>query len=223
MDYLFGTMRINNEMRHTLRIKAAASESLPQYETGTYHTHFSSYPDVTLTDSFKVERKIQESTDSENNRYVWYELSEYNRNIDRTPSALSAVEQTRAINSITFVTLAESGSIDAVTASEHMDAFAEWAYPVSYTVGQIRTYGGMLYRCVSAHTSQADWPPDVAFSLWTRIADPAEEWPAWSQPIGAHDAYQSGDKVSHSGKHWQSNTANNVWEPGVYGWDEVSD
>ena len=53
-----------------------------------------------------------------------------------------------------------------------------------------------------------------------KAGDPAEEWPEWSQPIGAHDAYAAGDKVSHNSKHWVSNVNANVWEPGVYGWDE---
>lgn len=30
-----------------------------------------------------------------------------------------------------------------------------------------------------------------------------------------------GDKVSHNGKHWQSDIDANVYEPGVYGWSEV--
>ena len=33
--------------------------------------------------------------------------------------------------------------------------------------------------------------------------------------------YAKGDKVTHNGKTWQSTTDNNVWEPGVYGWEEV--
>lgn len=48
-----------------------------------------------------------------------------------------------------------------------------------------------------------------------------EEYPAWVQPTGAHDAYAQGAKVSHNGKKWTSDIANNVWEPGVYGWTEV--
>ena len=39
--------------------------------------------------------------------------------------------------------------------------------------------------------------------------------------VGAHDAYNAGDKVSHGGKHWTSTVDSNVWEPGVYGWTEV--
>lgn len=124
---------------------------------------------------------------------------------------------------IVFVTMAEAGNIDPVTAAEHADLFAEWAYPISYTVGQIRRYKGTLYKCVQAHTSQEDWTPDTAHSLWSLTADPSEEWPEWIQPIGAHDAYALGAKVSHKEKHWTSTVANNVWEPGVYGWEEATD
>lgn len=127
-------------------------------------------------------------------------------------------------NGIMFVTSTESGSIDDVTAAEHADLFTPWAYPVNYSVGQIRRYtDGKLYRCLQAHTSQADWTPDAAVSLWVSISDPSEEWPEWSQPLGAHDAYPAGAKVSHNGKHWTSDIASNVWEPGVYGWTEVSE
>lgn len=124
---------------------------------------------------------------------------------------------------IMFVMMAEAGSIDPVTAGEHADLFAEWAYPVAYTTGQIRRYGGALYKCVQNHTSQADWTPATVSSLWGLIADPAEEWPSWVQPIGAHDSYTTGAKVSHNEKHWISTVENNVWEPGVYGWEEAAD
>lgn len=133
------------------------------------------------------------------------------------------IEKTNTTNGIVFVTMAEAGSIDPVTAAEHADLFAEWAYPIAYTVGQIRRYNGTLYKCVQAHTSQADWTPPAAPSLWSLTADPTEEWPEWIQPIGAHDAYDLGAKVSHNGKHWTSDVAANVWEPGVYGWTEVTE
>lgn len=123
--------------------------------------------------------------------------------------------------SIAFVTLAEAGSIDDVTAGEHADMFEAWAYPKEYKGGQIRRYEGRLYRCVLDHTSQADWAPDAAVSLWVNISDPAEEWPEWASPVGAHDAYNTGDKVSHGGKHWISDADSNVWEPGVFGWTEA--
>lgn len=137
-----------------------------------------------------------------------------------TASEISRVDYT---TSITFVAMAESGGIDDVTACEHMDNFAAWAYPVAYSVGNMRRHNGKLYRCVQAHTSQADWTPDTAASLWTLCSDPAEEWPAWSAPVGAHDAYNTGDKVSHNDKKWVSTADSNVWEPGVYGWVEFAE
>lgn len=122
---------------------------------------------------------------------------------------------------IAFVVLAESGQIDDVTASEQAALFAEWTPNIAYTVGQLRQYNGALYRCVQAHTSQTGWEPDVTASLWAVTSDPAEEWPDWSQPLGSHDAYSAGDKVTHNEKHWISSVDGNVWEPGVYGWDEA--
>lgn len=91
----------------------------------------------------------------------------------------------------------------------------------SYAVDDRVQYNGTLYRCIQAHTSQSTWDPVNAPSLWARTDDPAIEWPEWVQPTRAHDAYAQGAKVSHSGKHWTSDTPNNVWEPGVYGWTEV--
>ena len=126
-------------------------------------------------------------------------------------------------SNIAFVVMAEAGSIDDTTAGEHAEVFAPWAVPVNYKAGNIRRHGGKLYRCVQDHTSQEDWTPDAAASLWVCTADPAEEWPAWSQPVGAFDTYGIGAKVSHNDKHWTSDTDNNVWEPGVYGWTEATE
>lgn len=139
----------------------------------------------------------------------------------------SSLASVQSASAVAFVALCEVGTLDTVTASEHADLFAPWAYPIAYTVGQLRRHNGKLYKCVQAHTSQADWTPDTAASLWSVAADPAEEWPAWSQPVGAHDAYAKGAKVSHNGKHWTSNVDNNVWEPGTAGtenlWTEATE
>ena len=124
---------------------------------------------------------------------------------------------------IAFVVLAEGGKIDNVTASEQAALFAEWSPSINYTVGQLRRYRGILYRCVQDHQSQEGWEPDKTASLWNVTSDPAEPWPEWSQPIGVHDAYSKDAKTSHNGKRWVSDIDNNVWEPGVYGWTEYVD
>ena len=40
--------------------------------------------------------------------------------------------------SIAFVTLAESGTIDDITATEHTNLFAPWVIDVTYKVGVLR-------------------------------------------------------------------------------------
>lgn len=90
-----------------------------------------------------------------------------------------------------------------------------------YFAGEKVTYNEKYYRCIQNHTSQADWTPDTAVSLWVEVSDPAIEWPEWKQPAGAHDAYNKGDKVSHLDKHWISDIDANVYEPSVYGWTEA--
>lgn len=122
---------------------------------------------------------------------------------------------------IAFVVLAEQEAIDPVTAAEHISLFSKWVSGVGYTVGNIRQYGEKLYRCLQAHVSQADWTPDTVPALWKEIADPSAEWPIWSQPICAQDAYQMGDKVLHDGKQWLSLVDSNVWAPGAAGTEEL--
>lgn len=139
----------------------------------------------------------------------------------REENAIAWAEDTRSSGAIAFVTLAENDLIDEVTASEHADMFLAWEPGVQYQAGHIRSYNGNLYRCLLAHISQEDWTPDQAPSLWKKIGDPTVEYPEWSQPVGAGDAYMKGDKVTFENKHWVSTVDNNVWQPGVYGWEEV--
>lgn len=118
------------------------------------------------------------------------------------------------------------GKVTATLTDEQALAVKElyplWVTDTAYAVDTIVRYEDKLYRCVQAHTSQADWTPPAVPALWVAIADPAEEWPAWVQPTGAHNAYAKDAKVSHMGKHWVSYVDGNTWEPSVYGWSEVT-
>ena len=92
----------------------------------------------------------------------------------------------------------------------------------TYSIGDRVQYNGVLYRCLQAHTAQADWTPENAPSLWAKVLIPDPEViPEWEQPDSTNP-YMKGDKVKHNGKTWVSDLDGNVWEPGVYGWSEVT-
>lgn len=133
--------------------------------------------------------------------------------------AKSMVERARELRPI--IEAAAQAGLDDDTAITAVELFPAWKIGEAYAVGARINYGGLLYKCAQAHTSQADWTPDATPALWVRVDDPGEEWPEWRQPAGAHDAYEKGYKVSHNEKHWISDVDGNVWEPGVYGWTQA--
>lgn len=108
-------------------------------------------------------------------------------------------------------------TLDDEIALTGVELFPMWEL-VSYSVGDRVQYNGTLYKCIQAHTAQSDWTPDATPALWVVVT--VEEWPEWVQPTGAHDAYAKDSKVTHNGKKWISSYDANVWEPGVYGWEE---
>lgn len=106
-----------------------------------------------------------------------------------------------------------------------VELFPSWAADADYTVDERIRYGDKLYRCVQAHTSQADWTPPSTPALWTEVARPGEI-PVWKQPTGAQDAYNKGDKVWYPAKDttvYVSLIDNNVWSPADYpqGWQKI--
>lgn len=101
--------------------------------------------------------------------------------------------------------------------------FPAWETGYPYKAGDRVLYRDVLYKCLTEHTSQADWEPDAAPSLWAKVlTDPGGEVLPWEQPESTNP-YMTGDRVTHNGKTWQSTVDNNVWEPGVYGWVEVQE
>ena len=98
------------------------------------------------------------------------------------------------------------------------DEFAEWRSGIAVGVGDVFRYAGVTYEVVQAHTTQSDWTPPAVPALWKLFRDPVAGPQPWVQPAGGHDAYQLGDRVTHNGSTWESAIADNVWEPGVFGW-----
>ena len=96
-----------------------------------------------------------------------------------------------------------------------------WRMGVEYALNDRVLYNDVLYKVITAHTSQEDWTPDVAVSLFAKVLIPDENViPEWEQPDSTNP-YMTDDKVVHNGKTWVSIVDNNVWEPGTFGWDEI--
>lgn len=49
--------------------------------------------------------------------------------------------------------------------------YPEWKVGKEYTVDQKLRYEGKLFKVITSHTSQADWAPDVAVSLFVVIVE----------------------------------------------------
>lgn len=112
-------------------------------------------------------------------------------------------------------------SLDDETALQVVTLFPAWANGKAYEVGDRVKYNGVLYKVLQAHTSQADWTPDAAVSLFAKVLIPDPDViPEWTQPDSTNP-YMTGDKVTYNGKTYVSTIDNNVWAPDAYGWEEI--
>ena len=137
---------------------------------------------------------------------------------------MTLVEKARELRKILEKAMTEAQSLTDAEAITATCLHPKWnGDGVQYTAGQRVQDDGILYTVLQAHTSQPDWKPAAAPSLFAKvlIPDPTVV-PEWEQPESTNP-YAKGDKVAHNGKTWVSDIDGNVWEPGVYGWTEVTE
>ena len=96
---------------------------------------------------------------------------------------------------------------------------------VDYSVGKKVVYKGVLYKVIQAHTSQAEWTPVAAPSLFAKVINETIDGsiPEFEQPDSTNP-YMKGDRVIFNGKVYESLIDNNVYSPEAYpaGWKEVT-
>lgn len=96
---------------------------------------------------------------------------------------------------------------------------------VAYEVGKRVLYNNILYKVIQAHTSQADWTPTNAPSLFAKVINETVDGsiPEFEQPDSTNP-YMKGDRVIFNGKVYESLIDNNVYSPEAYpaGWKEVT-
>lgn len=95
---------------------------------------------------------------------------------------------------------------------------------VAYEVGKRIVFEGVLYKVIQAHTSQAEWTPIAAPSLFAKVINETIDGsiPEFEQP-GSTNPYMKGDRVIFNGKVYESLIDNNVYSPSDYpnGWKEI--
>lgn len=129
---------------------------------------------------------------------------------------MQAAEQLRKALQMFAATLTDEQAMEVVA------VYDPWQIGKTYAVGDYLTYGQnsvgdpQLYKVVQAHTSQADWTPDTAVSLYAAIGLDEQGYPVWSQPTGAHDAYNKGDIVAYKGTLYVSLMDGNIYSPEEY-------
>lgn len=130
------------------------------------------------------------------------------------------MEQLRKTLQLFAMTLTDDQAMEVAT------VYPVWETGRAYQAGAILAHGKngvgdpQLYRVAQAHTSQEDWMPDITPALYTPIGLTDAGHPIWSQPTGAHDAYNTGDVVDYNGTLYVSLMDGNVYAPDAYpaGW-----
>lgn len=150
---------------------------------------------------------------------------------DRLETLIPKVEKLEVeVKTVTKVSnqLVKATDLSDEVMQELINAYPSWESGISVTVGELYSYNNKLYEVVQSHTTQADWTPDNTPALFNEVTpkhtEGGEEIVAeWKQPTGAHDAYDTGDKVLYKGKIYKSKIDNNAHSPEAYpdGWELV--
>lgn len=82
------------------------------------------------------------------------------------------------------------------------------------------SYGGVIYNWADSFCPACVWLPDSGIWQWA-VATAPGEYAEWVQPVGAADAYNTGDIVRYNGTLYISTMDGNVWAPDAYpdAWD----
>lgn len=133
-----------------------------------------------------------------------YEMAERTRPM--TESEVSRLLIAQQINTL---------EVDDNTALRMVEFYPEWAADTDYTAGYKVQYGGKLWRCLQAHTSQTGWEPENAPALWTEICETHNGTQADPIPYDGNMALTAGLYYIHDGVIYlcTRDTVNPVYNP----------
>lgn len=177
--------------------------------------------DDDLVDFSKVNGYIAYADDDGQN-HLKFDEDRYNEYIKEQKRQESVMKGKQLKQELTEKTVLNNASDEDAYVMRYL--YGEWSGDgITYKTNDRLMYNDKFYKVLQDHTSQSDWTPDTASSLYVEIADPSNEYPEFKQPTGAHDAYAKGDKITFEGKKYVSLIDANTWSPIAYsqGWQLV--
>jgi len=133
---------------------------------------------------------------------------------------LQQAEQFRKAMQMYAQTLPEDKAMEIATVYPKYEIGKSYEVDEMFTDGTNSVGDPQLYKVVLAHVSQAPWKPSETPALYTPIGLTKEGYPVWSQPTGAHDAYNKGDIVDFDGVLKKSKIDGNVYSPDTEWWED---
>lgn len=229
MEYIYGT----NQNLEILKTMGDSHTDL----SGFFETRREYADGTVITDHCRILDHFH-SAEQGGVCYDWYTIDSHYRTVE--PAKISetaglvdvllglgafdkpqAAEQLHRALQMFAKTLTEEQALEIAT------VYPAYEVGKAYEAGDIFSYGTngtgdpQLYKVVKDHTSQADWKPDAEPSLYDAFGLDEQGYPVWSQPSGAHDAYNTGDIVNYNGTLYKSLIDGNTWSPDAYpaGWE----
>ena len=158
-----------------------------------------------------------------------------NNNDDDTVALLNLAKQNEMAKQKTISNL-ESSAIKAARfaalsftdeqALEVPDLYPDYEVDHAYKKDERFSYNGRLFKVNQDHTSAAQWVPGETGteSLYTNLEMAGDGYLVWTQPTGAHNAYNTGDIVHYPTADdplYKSLIDGNTWSPDAYpqGWE----
>lgn len=144
-----------------------------------------------------------------------------------SPDAVYMAELRKAVQMFLSTLDVDTRQEDMLTVAS---VFPEYQVGKKYKAKDVFRHGKngvgdpQLYQVLQEHTSAAEWTPDATPGLYKKIGVAEDGYPEWVQPLGAFDAYNTGDMVSYNGKLYRSLMDGNAYSPDAYpaGWEVMS-
>lgn len=192
----------------------------PEYNTETQRLGGIYFDEVNEVFTYPVIDKTQEQIDQEKEAHLNALDSQFDQGAAK-----------RLLRKAVATLVADEASLTAEDISDIKMLYKQWRVGVIYDKDSDDpdkrrfVYNDELYKVIGTeHTSQADWPPDTAVSLYKKIVPPGII-PEWN--VDDSSTYEVGTKVTHNGITYECINTTYAWiEPGTqdsnFGWSVIT-